>query len=96
MTFLILGIFSCVALTFILWNTPTGLLWAIKYSSISTIVDDKDPKNYGEVFYKGQIIKASFFYTTKAKNYSDIKRILAYDTVDFGLENHYKHLEITI
>jgi len=83
-----------VLLAFSLRDTPPVMYLTNKYSSISTINEDKISSKYGELFYYDQILKPRFLWTTKTKEYSDIKRIMAYETVDFGLENHFKHLEI--
>jgi hypothetical protein len=93
MTIAITIIVIIFVLTFVSWDTTYGLVYRNK-CIVVTKVDDENISGYGGIYNDQKKLKMCFLWTKKIKVYSEIKTIKAFETVDFGLENHYKNLII--
>lgn len=64
-----------------------------KYVDIKNIVQNI-PQKYGDLLLESDRLIVKFLWKRKVICFHQIHKIRAYSTVDFGLENHFKFLEI--
>lgn len=93
MNLLIILLTILIGLSFIFHGTPIMDKFLNRYVDIKNIVKTP-PRHFGDLLTNQDHFMVKFMWTTKQISFNHVDKVKAYSTVDHGLENHFKFLEM--